>query len=172
MTIQNSILTDIDEIFRLYGVASDYQRSKQHVVVWPKFEREMVVTEITENRQWKLLIDGQIACVWVTTFSDEQIWEERNADPAVYIHRIATNPDFRGQNWVEHIVNWAKKFARKNNKEYVRLDTIGENLKLIEHYTKNGFEFLGMFGMKNTDGLPEHYENGKAALFEIKVDSR
>jgi len=100
MIIENCTAGDITEIFRLYRIASDYQRSKQTVVVWPEFDRGMVKTEIDENRQWKLLIDGKIACVWATTFSDEQIWEERNADAAVYIHRIATNPDFRGKDFV------------------------------------------------------------------------
>ena len=87
----------------------------------------------------------------------------------MYIHRIATNPDFRGRNLVASIVEWAKTFARKNNKDYVRLDTMGENRKLIDHYTKMGFTFLGMFDMKNTEGLPEHYQNGQAALFELAV---
>ncbi len=170
MHIENSTLADIDEIFRLYRLATEYMRSKPNVVVWPKFEREMVEQEITEHRQWKLLIDDKIACVWATTFSDEQIWGERNEDPAVYIHRIATNPDFRGRNLVAQIVAWAKTFAQKNNKDYVRLDTMGENQKLIGHYTKMGFTFLGMFDMKNTEGLPEHYQNGQAALFELVVD--
>jgi len=169
MYIKNSTPADIDEIFRLYRLATEYMRDKPNVVVWPEFERIMVEQEITEHRQWKLLIDGKIACVWATTFSDEQIWGERNENPAVYIHRIATNPDFRGRNLVAHIVAWAKTFAQKNNKDYVRLDTMGENQKLIGHYTKMGFIFLGMFDMKNTKGLPEHYQNGQAALFELKV---
>ncbi len=169
MDIQNSTLADIDEIFRLYRIATEYMRSKPNVVVWPEFERSMVEQEIAESRQWKLLIDGKIACVWATTFSDEQIWEEKNEDAAVYIHRIATNPDFRGRNLVGQIVAWAKTFARKNNKDYVRLDTMGENQGLIQHYTKMGFTFLGMFDMKNTDGLPEHYQTGQAALFELRL---
>jgi len=169
MEIQHSKLKDIDEIFRLYRLATEYMRSKPNAVVWPEFEREMVEQEIAEDRQWKLLIDGKIVCVWATTFSDEQIWEEKNEDAAVYIHRIATNPDFRGRNLVAAIVAWSKIFARKNNKKYVRLDTMGENQGLIEHYTKMGFTFLGMFDMKNTEGLPEHYQNGQAALFELIV---
>lgn len=95
MHIENSTINDLDEIFRLYAIASEYQKSKKTVVVWPIFERQLVETEIAENRQWKLLIGEEIACVWATTFSDEQIWEERNADAAIYIHRIATNPKFR-----------------------------------------------------------------------------
>ena len=169
MEIENCTMKDIDEIFRLYRIASAYQQSKQTVVVWPEFERKLVETEIAENRQWKLIINNEIACVWAITFSDEQIWEERNADPAIYIHRIATNPDFRGNNFVAEIVKWAKEYAKENGKDFVRLDTLGNNAKLIEHYTGTGFTFLGMFNLKNTSGLPDHYHNVPACLFEIKL---
>jgi len=110
-----------------------------------------------------------IACVWATTFSDKQIWEERNKDAVVYIHRIATNPVFRGKNFVSTITGWAKQYAKDHNKNFVRLDTLGHNVKLIEHYTKAGFNFLGMFDLKNTRGLPAHYHNTPVCLFEIKL---
>jgi ribosomal protein S18 acetylase RimI-like enzyme len=170
MKIENSTPNDIPEIFRLYRIAAEYQRSKKTVVVWPEFEKQLVETEIAENRQWKLIIGEEIACVWAITFSDEQIWEERNADAAIYIHRIATNPNFRGKNFVSVIVEWAKEYAKKNSKDFIRLDTLGNNIKLIELYTKAGFSFLGMFDLKNTAGLPDHYLNNiPACLFEIKL---
>ena len=169
MKIENCTTNDISEIFRLYRIASEYQRSKQTVVVWPEFETQLIEKEITENHQWKLIIDKEIACVWATTFSDEQIWEERNADSAIYIHRIATNPNFRGKNFVSLIVEWAREYAKNNNKDFVRLDTLGNNIKLIEYYTNSGFSFLGMFDLKNTTGLPDHYQNIPACLFEIKL---
>jgi len=169
MKIENSTIHDIDEIFRLYRIASAYQKSKQGVIVWPEFERNLVSNEIEENRQWKLLIDGKIACIWATAFSDEQIWEKKNNDAALYIHRIATNPIFRGNNFIEIIVKWSKKYAQDNAKNYIRLDTLGHNTKLIEHYTNAGFSFLGMFDLKNTEGLPSHYQDTPACLFEIKL---
>lgn len=169
MTIENCTATDITEIFRLYRIASDYQRAIQAVVVWPEFDRGMVETEVAETRQWKLLIDGEVACVWATTFTDEQIWEERNKDAAVYIHRIATNPNFRGRDFVSIIANWAKDYARANEKDFVRLDTLGHNTRLIRHYTNAGFDFLGMFDLKDTSALPSHYHNVPACLFEIKL---
>ena len=170
MTIENCDVSDISEIFRLYAIASDYQRSKQTVVVWPDFERALAEREVAENRQWKLVIDGQVACVWATTFSDEQIWEERNADAAIYIHRIATNPDFRGRDFVSIITTWAKVYAKSKNKDFVRLDTLGNNVRLIEHYKNAGFSFLGMFDLKDTNGLPTHYHNVPACLFEIRLE--
>ncbi len=168
MTIQNSIITDIDEIFSLYAIATDFQKSK-FSVHWPEFKRELIETEIRENRQWKMMIDGCIACIWATTFSDPQIWGERDCDPSLYIHRIATNPDFRGNNFVERIVKWAEQYARENDKNYIRMDTIGENQGLIEHYKKCGFEYLGYFKLDSIDGLPDHYALADACLFEIKL---
>lgn len=171
MKIENVRLEEIDEIFRLYAVASAYQKSKKTVVVWPEFDRGMVTNEIIENRQFKLLIDDRFVCVWAITFSDAQIWEKRNEDLAIYIHRIATNPDFRGHDFVGAIVSWAKDFAKSHGKQYIRLDTIGDNTRLIDHYCKCGFNFLGMFELANVDELPPHYKEGPAGLFEIDLNS-
>jgi ribosomal protein S18 acetylase RimI-like enzyme len=162
--ILNSNPSDIDSIFNLYELATEFQKTKFRVH-WPSFERSLVETEIAEKRQWKLIIDDKVACVWATTFSDPQIWEEREADSSVYIHRIATNPVFRGQNFVKLIVEWSKSYAAENNKLFIRLDTIGDNLKLINHYTDYGFDFLGLLKLKNTEGLPKHYDQATVSLF-------
>jgi ribosomal protein S18 acetylase RimI-like enzyme len=139
-------------------------------VCWPEFERSMVETEIQENHQWKMLDNNKVACIWATTFTDPLIWEERNNDPSVYIHRIATTPYYRGKNLVLQIVEWAKAYAKANNKKYIRLDTVGDNKGLIKHYQHCGFNFLGLFKLKNTAGLPAHYENASVSLFEIELN--
>ncbi len=171
MEIKNSTSDDINEIFRLYKIATDFQKTR-FSVHWPEFEKSLVETEIAENRQWKMEIDGKIACVWAITFSDPQIWEKRNDDPAVYIHRIATNPDFRGQNLVGQIVEWVKIYAVKNQKKYIRMDTVGDNPGLINYYTKCGFDFLGLSKLRNTTGLPAHYDNATVSLFQMTAGEK
>jgi ribosomal protein S18 acetylase RimI-like enzyme len=168
MKINNSTIDDIDEIFRLYKIATDFQKTRftNH---WPVFEKSLVETEVAENRQWKIVVDEKIACAWATTFTDPQIWEERNNDPSIYIHRIATNPDFRGQNLVSEIVEWAKKYAKENGKTFIRMDTVGDNSGLIKHYEKCGFTFLGLLKLTNTKGLPAHYNNATVSLFQIEL---
>ncbi|AIY14925.1 GNAT family N-acetyltransferase [Cellulophaga baltica] len=169
MQITTSSIQDIDEIFRLYKIASDYQKEKKKVVVWPDFKRALVETEIVEKRQWKLIVDDEVACLWAITFSDAQIWEERDNSTSIYIYRIATNPKFRGNNYMDTIVTWAKTYAQSIEKRFIRLDTLGNNTKLIEHYQNAGFDFLGMFDLKNTDMLPDHYQDQPACLFEIDL---
>jgi ribosomal protein S18 acetylase RimI-like enzyme len=169
MTIENSTAADIDEICWLYAEASAYMQGRS-VVVWPQFERGMVEKEILQQQQWKLVLNGRTACVWATTFTDAQIWEERNADPAVYIHRIAVHPAYRGQQLVLQIVAWAKEYAKAHNKKMIRLDTVGDNKGLIKHYTHCGFNFLGLFKLRNTEGLPPHYTHASVSLFELPVN--
>ena len=167
--IEQSTMNDLPQILELYDMAQHFQKQKKTVVVWPNFDSALMKKEILEGRQWKLIINKKIVCVWAIAHSDPQIWEERNNDAAIYIHRIATHDQFRGQHMVSKIVEWAKPFAKLFHKEYIRLDTLGDNQRLITYYKAAGFTFLGMFSMKNTDGLPAHYQNVEACLFEIKL---
>ena len=169
MTIKNVTASDIEKIFAFYKIASNYQREKKTVIVWPDFDREMVLNEIAENRQFKLIVNNEVVCIWAITFSDEQIWEDSNTDSAVYIHRIAVNPNFRGNNYIATITNWAKEYALKKEIQFIRLDTLGENKNLITHYKNAGFHFLGLFNLKNTSNLPEHYKLAPVCLFEIDL---
>ena len=169
MTIKNVTDSDIEKIFTLYKIASNYQREKKTVIVWPDFNREMVRNEIAENRQFKLLVNNEVVCIWAITFSDEQIWEDSNTDSAIYIHRIAVNPNFRGNNYIATITNWAKEYALKKEIQFIRLDTLGENKNLITHYKNAGFHFLGLFNLKNTSNLPDHYKLAPVCLFEMDL---
>ncbi|HSI68667.1 MAG TPA: GNAT family N-acetyltransferase [Gillisia sp.] len=171
MKIENSSRSDLAKIFRLYKEATQFQKEKFPENQWPQFSPDLVVKELDEKRQFKIVMDGNIACIWAVTFSDPEIWEEKNRDPAIYIHRIATNPQFRGHNFVSKIVNWGKVYARLHNKEFIRLDTCGDNKKLISHYCNAGFNFLGIKKLKNSKGLPAHYENADVCYFEIEMES-
>ncbi len=168
MEIRNSDVTDLPKIFELYRIATDYMKSKNQVA-WPEFAKDLIVNEIEDSRQWKLLIDGEVACVWATTFNDESIWGAENNEPSVYIHRIATHPDFRGQKLVKQIVDWADRYGFKNNLNYIRMDTVGINKGLIAHYKKFGFHFLGTKTLDNVDDLPKHYSEGPVCLFQKQV---
>ncbi len=169
MTIKNSTYDDISEICRLYECARSYQKEKG-AVLWPEFDEVLIETEILRKQHWKILLENQVACIWSTTFNDPEIWEEQNTDPSIYIHRIATSPKFRGHNLVSEIVKWVRNYAKDNDKKFIRMDTVGKNHGLIDHYQKCGFKFLGLRKLKNTQSLPLHYHNATVSLFEIQLD--
>ena len=167
MQIANSVENDIPKIFELYKLATDFQKLKFPDNQWPEFDKTVVINEINEKRQFKLLIDGEIACVWVISYSDPEIWQDDDGISSIFIHRIATNPNFRGNNYVQIIVDWAKEFAK--NKKYIRMDTCGENTKLIQHYKSCGFNFLGIKKLESALNLPAHYQNADVCYFEIEL---
>lgn len=168
MNFVQSAYNDIDVILELYDIAAAYQK-EMGILNWKGFERTMVEKTIDDGLQWQIVIDDEIACVFTLAFNDPQIWEEKDKDPAVYIHRIATNPKFRGKHFVKHIIAWVKQYAIENDKEYVRLDTLSGNEKLNNYYVSCGFTYLGAVKLKDTTGLPIHYQNGMFSLFEIKL---
>lgn len=149
-------------------MATAHQQLKFPENQWPEFEPELLRREVAEKRQFKASIKGQVACVWAIAYSDPDIWEDDDGRSNLYIHRIATNPDFRGNNFVKLIVAWAKGFAK--DKKYIRMDTCGENRKLIQHYQNCGFEFLGIKKLKDASKLPAHYHGADVCYFEIKLE--
>nr|WP_233167130.1 GNAT family N-acetyltransferase [Pedobacter sp. ASV2] len=117
------------------------------------------------------MIDGQVASIFCISFSDPHIWLERNKDPAIYLHRIVTNPSFRGRGFVKIIVEWVTQYARKNDKRFIRMDTGSGNEKLNSYYISCGFKYLGITHLDNTDTLPDHYKVGSSSLFEIDIEA-
>ena len=168
MQIINSTTEDIETIFKFYDDAIAYQKIKfnKH---WQGFDLGLVEKEIQENRQYKIVVDKVIVCVFAVTFNDEIIWGEKDKEPSIYLHRIVTKPGFRGNGYVKNIIDWSVNYGKQNGKQFVRLDTWGDNQRLIEYYTSCGFTFLGLTGEIVSVDLPKHYQSLYLSLFEIAV---
>ena len=169
MEILLSKIYDIDVIFELYDYATAFQK-KVGTNNWKGFERSFVEEEIEAQRHFVIADENQISATFVLTFSDPIIWKEADKDPSVYIHRIATHPNFRGRNYVQKIVNWTKEYAKNEGKNFVRLDTTSGNEPLNQYYIKCGFTYKGNSEIEWTNELPKHYKDGSFALFEIDIN--
>ncbi|MEO6759005.1 MAG: GNAT family N-acetyltransferase [Saprospiraceae bacterium] len=95
---------------------------------------------------------------------------EKDTDPAIYLHRIVTDPRFRGQNMVAKIVTWAREYGKIQGKKYLRMDTWNENLRLKEYYLAAGFDYLGAVTPTDFSALPSHYAGISLALFEMVIE--
>jgi hypothetical protein len=168
MNIVNSTLDDIETIFYLFDSAIEYQK-KNGYDLWPQFSRELIESEIKENRHWKVIIGNEIACIFSVVYSDPVIWGERNNDPSVYLHRITINSLFKGKGMIGQIKSWAENHARKNNKKYLRMDTWGNNKSLRTYYEKAGFNYIGQQYLKQAEGLPAHYGGAVLSLFQNEI---
>lgn len=168
MEIRNSRTTDIEDIFQIYDEASVY-KLKVGNKGWNGFKLEQVENEIAENKHFVIVEGSTIACTFLLSYNDDVIWKESANDTSIYIHRIATNPLYRGNSYVTKIVTWAKKYATANGKQYIRLDTHSGNDKLNKYYINCGFTFKGISQINWIPELPEHYKEGSFSLFEIAL---
>lgn len=73
MQIINSTASDIKTIFQFYDFAIAYQKTKfnKHR---QGFDIPLIEQEIRENRQFKIVADNKIVCVFAITFNDKAIW--------------------------------------------------------------------------------------------------
>ena len=164
----NAEVSDIDDIFRLYDQAIEFQK-KVFDKNWLGFDRILVETEIAEKRLWKLVDEERTACIFSIAYSDPIIWGERSHESAMYIHRIVTNPEFRGRAYVKSITAWAINHANELGLRFVRMDTWGDNQKLINYYQDCGFNFTGLMTPEESETLPRHYSGINLSLFEIDL---
>lgn len=160
---------DVKRIFDLYDKAIEFQKQvfDKH---WLGFDGELVNREIAEGRLWKILEDDDIACIYSVAYEDPIIWGPISGDRAMYIHRIVTNPNFRGRGYVKAITEWAKEHAREHGLGFVRMDTWGDNLKLKDYYEDCGFKFVGLMSPEESETLPKHYSGISLSLFEIDLE--
>ena len=168
MVIRKSTLNDIVEIFAIYDLATAYQKTVNNKS-WKGFERTQVELEIAEGRHFIIHDNQEIAATFLITHDDPIIWKNANQDFAIYLHRIATKPKFRGRYFVKKIVEWARAYANEHGQQFIRLDTHSGNEKINSYYSSCGFIYKGISEIEWTPDLPEHYKDGSFSLFEIEL---
>lgn len=166
--IINSSINDLKIIFQLFDSAIQYQKEKGYEL-WPQFSRQLIETEINEDRHWKIIDDNKIVCIFSVQYNDSVIWGEKDNDDAVYLHRITIAPSFKGKEMMRVIKSWAEHHAKEKNKKFLRMDTWGNNENLRNYYIKCCFNYIGQQYLKAVDGLPEHYGGSVLSLFENEI---
>ncbi len=164
-TFQHSQLTDLLEIIQIYESAAHYQKAKGYNV-WPIVDEQVVLNEIAEQRLIKITKNNIIVCIFTIAFSDPIIWGEKDNGTSLYLHRIATHSNFKGNDLMRYIVDWSKNFAKAHQKTLLRLDTWADNENLKNFYLKYGFVIVGNQFLPPSE-LPKHYWNITVTLFEL-----
>ena len=173
MLIINTKPEDLETIRRLFDLAIEYQKSKTDNY-WHGMNEALIRKEIEEGLHWKIMEGDQIACFFSVAYNDPLVWDERDADPSIYLHRIVTNPAFRGRGYVKNIVAWAEAFGRMAGKRFIRLDTYIGNAKLNAYYRDCGFDLCGAKTFEDDKGgkVPKHYLGpGGLSLFEKSINN-
>jgi GNAT superfamily N-acetyltransferase len=160
-----------ESLFReFWDAALTYQKSVGSSL-WPSYPADKIKSEILSGHHFSIfLLDDVLAGYFSLALSDELIWEEKERGDAVYIHRMCVNPICRGKNLAASILSWAYGFATGAGRKFVRMDTWGNNDRLVNYYVACGFRQAGNRQLGVVPGLSPHYSNAYLALFENPVD--
>jgi ribosomal protein S18 acetylase RimI-like enzyme len=168
MQVKNTIEEDLPFIYSLFERAIDYQKSKGYPV-WAGYDKQTLINDITNGLQYKIVIDDKIACIFSICYEDSIIWRDREQGDAIYLHRIVVNPLMKGLKQFEKVLIWAKNHARERNMKYIRIDTWGNNLNIIDYYKSFGFYFIENYTTLNSPDLPVQHRDLYLALLEFEV---
>jgi ribosomal protein S18 acetylase RimI-like enzyme len=169
ISISNTSLQDFEQIKWLFDEAIKLQ-NKNGYKVWDSIDEMALQKEITNNLQFKVVQNDIILCIFSIQYSDPFIWQDKDQNDAIYLHRIVTNPNFKGQRLFENVLNWAFQFAKQNKRKHLRMDTWAENHQLIDYYKSFGFHFIGNYKTTETEELPIQNRNLNVALLELTID--
>jgi ribosomal protein S18 acetylase RimI-like enzyme len=169
MKIYPSVLTDDGKFREFWDAALAYQAAKQ-LPLWPPYPGERIAAEVQAERHFSAFTpDGVLAGYFSLALADEIIWREKEQGDAIYLHRICVNPARKGNNLTNYILAWAYGYALGIERKFIRMDTWGDNQRLVNYYISCGFQHIGNQRLGIVPELPAHYNNANLALFENPV---
>jgi ribosomal protein S18 acetylase RimI-like enzyme len=74
---------------------------------------------------------------------DLELWGDEGHDRAVYLHRLAINRDYAGNDTGSRMMQWVDKGIPFQGKDTIRLDCIADNQVLNSFYSGLGYEHKG-----------------------------
>jgi len=171
MKILPSAASSNDQFRDFWNGALAYQTLK-HLPLWPPYPEQQVKEDIRAGLHFSAFTpDGVLAGYFSLTLSDKSIWDEKEQGDAIYIHRMCVNPERKGNNLAASVLSWSYGYARSLGRKFVRMDTWGDNQRIINYYAACGFKHIGNRQLGLVPELSPHYNNAYLALFENAVDS-
>jgi len=166
--IINTEKSDLNFIYHLFDEAIAYQK-RNNYQVWGDFDRAVLIKDIDNKLQYKLVSNDEIAYAFSICYSDKVIWREKDKDDAIYLHRMVVNPKFKGQKRFGKILEWTQDYCKDKNLRFIRMDTWADNANIIDYYQSFGFDVVGYFKTPDSDELPIQQRNNEIVLLEMEL---
>lgn len=161
--------SDVMKFRGFWMSAISYQRAG-NFPLWPSYPESQISEEIESSRHFSAYLeDGDLAGYFSIALTDSLIWGDKEQGSAIYIHRMCVNPNRKGSNFTSEVLFWAYQHAFSLGRNFVRMDTWGDNKRLVEYYIRCGFRYIGDRRLGIVPELPPHYSNTNLALFENLV---
>lgn len=87
-------------------------------------------------------VEDDLVGTYLILWSDPLIWGELNNTDSGYIHRLAVDRRYRGQNVGHVLLRSAEERIAERGKDTARLDCKADNPKLNRYYRENGYQLV------------------------------
>ncbi|MGA2875378.1 MAG: GNAT family N-acetyltransferase [Nitrososphaerales archaeon] len=136
LTIGKASEGDADKIISLLDNAAERVQSKG-IDQWRpgSFDREKLLARIRDGEVYVTIYEGSIVGTFRVQMHDKSVWGERDSnEDYAYIHHLAINPDFKGQQLGLQLLHQAETIAMSLGKKGIRLDCMLGNPSLENYY--------------------------------------
>jgi GNAT superfamily N-acetyltransferase len=157
MKIRLATLNDLDPVLHLIGRAvplmqasGNFQWSADYPNA-PVFARDLELQQL-----WVAERNDTIAGVAAITTDQSPEYADAGCDLseiAIVTHRLAVDPDFRGQGIARALMQHAEAVARERGIQQLRVDTNSQNQPMQQLFVKLGYQFAGEIGLATRPGL-------------------
>jgi GNAT superfamily N-acetyltransferase len=156
-----------NDVYGLLNAARNWHLTTAREV-WPVFEPEAISKDIDAGRVFVCSKDDECLATLTLTDADPLIWDDAEV-PALYLQKLASKRERAGQGIGSFVINWAKRHALEQRKQFLRLDTWATNLRLKNYCESQGFAHVRTVFFSKNSPLPYHYRGSSMNLFEMPV---
>lgn len=134
-------IQDLDNIIELYSARINWFKENR-IDQWQEYLIHHPVEEfidVINNKNYYILRKDNEIVAGFELSERTSFWNDNNQN-AFYIYKVVTKVGYK--NLGRYIFEICENFARKNNKQYLRLECKADNTKLNDMYEKYGFKFV------------------------------
>ena len=159
--IRKAGLKDLNEIKKLTEACAEALQ-QQNIFQWnenyPSLEK--LENDIKQEELYVYEYNNRIITIIVLTPNMDEVYQNiswlTESGNNLYVHRLATHPNFWGQGYARKMMDFAESFAKTGNFSSVRLDTFSQNKRNQKFYEARGYKRLGDVYFPHKNNQPFH----------------
>ncbi|MDR9455827.1 MAG: GNAT family N-acetyltransferase [Salegentibacter sp.] len=159
--IRKASLKDLNEIKKLTEACAEALQ-QQNIYQWNENypSREKLENDIKREELFVYKHKNRIIAIIVLTPKMDKVYRNINwlteTGNNLYVHRLATHPDFWGQRYARKMMDFAEDFAKTGNFISIRLDTFSQNKRNQKFYEARAYQKLGDVYFPHKNDQPFH----------------
>ncbi|MBO2543493.1 GNAT family N-acetyltransferase [Salegentibacter sp. BDJ18] len=159
--IRKANLNDLRKIKKLTEACAKALQ-QQNIFQWNEHypSLEKLQNDIEKQELYVFEKENRIIAIIVLTPNMDEVYRNINwlskTGNNLYVHRLATHPEFWGKGYARKMMDFAEEFAKNKNFTSIRLDTFSKNIRNQKFYEARGYTKLGDVYFPHKNEHPFH----------------